>query len=354
MDKMTDKMDKMMDKMTGKIISSASIICLTVIMAIIFSGCGRHSTTLTAAEGAAITAVSGVNYRYFEDITQELMTEERRENFRAVTKVYKMDNLYAFIVNPIAYNGPITIALVINSDTDENIGIYIVDHIETPGYVRDMENPWFTGRFANKSARYFLRLSRVRAHSDRDIVAITGATVTTEGVINGVNAAFGVYKEHVLGQPAEPVPYMVRFEPGQGPQDTGRVILRAYGEILAEISLDEISQLPVAEQNITVHTTEGVNQNVYRGAFLSDVIALVDYRLIGDHNWILSVGVDSHISDIPMAYADSRVFIMYEVNGGPLPKTTGEPGALRLMVVSDVFGRRFTHNLLEVVLEISS
>jgi len=329
----------------------ALLICLIPALA----GCGGKSTVLSDAEAAAITSISGMDAAGFEDITGEALTRERAGRFPAVAKVFRNGNLYAFIVRPVAYNGPITLALVIDADSGESIGMRIVDHVETPHYVRDMESPWFVERFAGKSVREYLRVARVVAQTERDIVAITGATVTTEGVINGVNAAFGLFQEFVLGQAAEAVPLMVRFEPGvgDGPVETESLAIRAYGVVLAEVSLEDIRALPSVRRSMTIHSTAGITQHSFRGTLLSNVLDLVDPELVERYRWVLAIGVDDFISSIGMdeVRAENNVFVMYEDNDQPLPKRNGEPGAMRIVVFNDFFGQRFTNYLLEIVLE---
>jgi len=246
-------------------------------------------------------------------------------------------------------------ALVIDGGRGESIGLRIVEHVETPHYVRDMENMWFMDRFADKSVHEYLTLVRLHALADNEIVAITGATITTEGVINGVNAAFGVYQEFALGLAAAPVPYMVRFEPGEGdgPVETGSLAIRAYGVVIAEISLEDIRALPSVRRTMSIHSTAGVTQHSFRGTLLSNVLDLVDPELKEQYRWLLAIGVDDFISGIGMdeVRAENNVFIMYEDNDQPLLKRGGGPGAMRIVVINDFFGQRFTNFLLEIVLE---
>jgi len=324
-----------------------------------------QDTGLTELEGAAITSISGVDYRDFNDITRDALSGGRGEKFPSVAKVYQNGKLYAFILKPIAYNGPVTLALVIDSGISgsaiagdaiaKSLGLRIVVHSETPHYVRDMDSAWFTGRFADKSALEYLKLVRLKARSDNEIVAITGATVTTEGIVNGVNAAFGLFQEYVLGLSAEDVPYMVKFDPGEGdgPVETGSLAIRAYGVVLAEIGLDEIRALPSVRRTLSIHSTSGVTQHSFRGTLLSNVLELADPGLLEAYDWALAIGVDDYISGIRMdeIYAENAVFIMYEDNGEPLSKRNGDPGGMRIVVLDDVFGQRFTNFLLEIVLE---
>ena len=330
----------------------AAAVLLSVML--IACACGE-STSLTVDEAAAISEICGADAADFKDISREVLTKERTEKFTAVSKVYRYGELYAFIVKPVAYNGPLTIALVINGAVGESIGIRIIEHTETQHYVRDMDSSWFTGRFANKSTADYLSLVRLSARDDRDIVAITGATVTTEAVINGVNAAFGAFNEFVLGQTAGAVPYMVRFEPGhgEGPVETESITIRAYGIILAEVSLEDIRALPSVRRTMSIHSTGGVTQHSFRGTLLSNVLDFADPGIREEYSRALAVGVDDYISGISMEEikGENSVYVMYEDNDEPLLKKNGEAGAMRIVVVNDVFGQRFTNYLLEVSLE---
>ena len=339
--------------MKVRVIISIALLSCFVLMAV---GCrGRGGTALTDAEAGAVAAICGLDAASFVDISRDVLTKERASRFPAVDKVYRNGDFYAFVVSPVAYNGPVTLAIVIDGETGRSVGLRIVKHAETPHYVRDMESPWFIERFAGKTALEYLGLVRLTARSDSDIVAITGATVTTEGIINGVNAAFGVYQEFVYDMVADDVPYMVRFEPGHGdgPVETGNLSIRAYGVVLAEVPLDEIRALPSVRRSMDIHSSAGVTRHSFRGTLLSNVLDLVDPGLMGEYDRAFAIGVDDYISGVGMdeILAENSVFIMYEDNGEPLTKKNGEPGAMRIVVINDVFGQRFTNYLLEVVLE---
>jgi len=328
------------------------LLCLCLVLALF--GCGRQNTALTDAEAVAIAEISGVDASGYSDISRDILSRELTKRFPAATKVYLHEHLYAFILKPVAYNGPITLALVIDSNLEETVGLRIVEHNETQHYVRDMESIWFVDRFANKTIHEYLTLVRLHALAQHDIVAITGATVSTQGVINGVNAAFGVYRESVLGQTAEEVSYMVRFEPGQGdgPTETESLAIRTNGVVIAQVSLDDIRALPQVKRTISIHSTAGVSQHSFRGTLLSNILNFVDPGLFDQYQGVLAIGVDEYISDINMdeVIAENNVFVMYEDNDEPLPKKNGEPGSMRIVVINDVFGQRFTNYLLEIVL----
>ena len=336
-------------------IKSINAIILIICFAGGLFGCSGRTTSLTEAESAAITEICGEDAAGFTDISREVMTKERAGKFPAVSKVYRHDDLLAFIVKPVGYNGPITIALVIDGVSEKSVGVRIVEHVETPHYVRDMDSAWFVQRFAEKNVNEYLMLVRLEARSEREIIAITGATVTTEAVINGVNAAFGIYQEFMQGKTADDVPYMVRFEPGQGdgPVETGSLAIRVYGVVIAEISIDDIRALPSVKRTMSIHSTAGVSQHSYRGTLLSNVLEFADPELLEQYDRVLAVGADDYISGISMdeVRGENNVYIMYEDNDQPLLKKNGEAGGMRIVVINDVFGQRFTNYLLEIILE---
>lgn len=332
-------------------------LLLILVLAALLSACGEPPEP-TEAELAALSEIFDQDYsaQDFAIITEKVMTDERQGKFEAVRKVFTTpEGDYAFISKPVAYNGPITLALGIDKDSGSTIGMRIVEHMETEHYVRDMDNSWFTDRFAGKSTDSYLELAHLEANRGNEIIIITGATVTTEGITNGVNACMGVYREYELGQEAEAVPYMVRFEKeeGKGPEETGSIAVRAYGVILGEVSLEEIREMPSVKRTMSIHSTSGTTNHSFRGTLLSNVIAAVDPNLLTTYEWVRPVGVDDYLSDISMdeVLAENAVYIMYEDNGEPLETKNGEPGALRVVVLDDVFGQRFTNYMIEIVLE---
>ncbi|GAB1476097.1 hypothetical protein MASR2M70_09290 [Bacillota bacterium] len=312
----------------------------------------------SAAELSALNDIIGVNYTAedYHIVTGELLTGARKEKFKAVNKIFLTPSGdYAFISKPVAYNGPISIALVIGGRSGDTLGLRIVEHMETEHYVRDMYNSWFTDRFSGKDAESYLRTVKLDTRSDDEIVIITGATVTTDGIVNGVDACMGVYQEAFMEKEAEPVPYMVRFEreAGEGPEETESVAIRAYGTVLGEVPLEEIRKMPSVKRTLSIHSTAGTTKHNFRGTLLSNVIAACDPELLAEYQMVQPVGVDDYLSNISMeeVLAENKVYLMYEDNGEPLIKKNGEPDAMRVVVLDDIFGQRFTNYLIEIVLE---
>ncbi|HCF50615.1 MAG TPA: hypothetical protein DER60_10050 [Syntrophomonas sp.] len=332
-------------------------LLLVLMAAAALLGCGESSQP-TAEELKAVNEIFTQDYTAGDltVITDEFMTADRKDKFQAVKKVFTTpEGDYAFICKPVAYNGPITLAIGIDKDSDKTTGMRIVSHMETEHYVRDMNNSWFTQRFADKSSQDYLQLVHLEAKRDNEIIIITGATVTTEAIANGVNACMGIFREAVLGQSAEAVPYMVKFEKSdaEGPEENGKLAVRSYGTILGEVTLEQIREMPSVKRTMMIHSTSGTTSHSFRGTLLSNVIAIVDPGLLTGCEMVQPVGVDDYMSNISMdeVLKENAVYVMYEDNGEPLKTKDGKPGAMRVVVLDDVFGQRFTNYMIEIVVE---
>ena len=331
---------------------------LLLLLAVVFlAGCGEKRS-LTEAELAAFNEIFRQNYeaRDFAVLTKEAIAGERRNKFEAVKKVFTTPSGdYVFISKPVAHNGPINLAVGIDRETETILGMRIVEHVETEHYVRDMASKWFTERFQGRSTSAYLELVHLEAAKDNEIIIITGATVTTEAIINGVNACMGIFREVALGEVADAVPYMVKFEraEGEGPEETGTLAIRSYGVVLGEVTLAEIREMPSVKRTMSIRSTSGTTTHSFRGTLLANVIAAVDPELLTTNKWVQPVGVDDYTSSISMdeVLAENAVYLMYEDNGEPLATKNGEPGAMRVIVLDDVFGQRFTNYMIEIVLE---
>ena len=247
-----------------------------VILLVVFAGAflflnGRESPEPSEAELSASRYLRGLlytgglyhYYRRADDTVEAGKVQSCKENIP-----YSVRRLWLFR-KPVAYNDRCHWSL---ASTEKQIShlVFTVEHMETE-HCQDMNNSWFTDRFAGKTAENYLKTVKLDSRSDDEVVIITGATVTTDGIVNGVNACMGVYQEAFLGRQAEPVPYMVRFEreEGDGPEETGSVAIRAYGVVLGEVTLEEIQKMPSVKRTLSIHSTAGTTNHSFRGTPLS-------------------------------------------------------------------------------------
>ena len=68
-------------------------------------------------------------------------------------------------------------------------GIKILSQAETPGLGANCANTWFAERYMGKSAAEDLAVVKVETTDPGEVQAITAATITSNGVTAGVNAA---------------------------------------------------------------------------------------------------------------------------------------------------------------------
>lgn len=334
-----------------------------LIIAMILSflaGCGSEPEGLTQEKVDVFCKIFNKEYtaESFTNRTEELLTKERQDKFEAVKEIYETeDGNFAFIVKPVAYNGPIDLAVGVEGKSHTTAGMRIIKHMETDHYVRDFEDDWFVGRFAGKKVDTYLEAVHLEQQKENEVVIITGATVTTQGVVNGVNAVMGIYTEAILGRSAEAVEYMVKEigepEKEEGFKETGTLKIRAEGRILGEIGLDEIMDMPSVERKMSVRSSQGETIHQFKGTLLFNILDAIDPALKDTYEWVEAIGVDDYISDLSMEEVrmENGVYLMYEDKGEPLETKEGDPGAMRVVVLDDTYGQRFTNYMIELILK---
>ncbi len=104
---------------------------------------------------------------------------------------------YCITVVPKGYAGPIEIVVGVTKDGALR-AIRILNQSETPGLGAKAPAPAFSGQFADKSVE---RLTIVKAppSAPDQIQAISGATITSNAVTSGVNAALEYWNTHLRG-----------------------------------------------------------------------------------------------------------------------------------------------------------
>ena len=113
-----------------------------------------------------------------------------------VSVVYKGENGYAVQVAPVGFNGAIT--MMVGVDFDGNIlGISVISQTETAGLgavcaEKTSKGEDFRNQYVGKSGEITVIKSGTPA--DNEIVAISGATISSKAVTTGINAALACVK----------------------------------------------------------------------------------------------------------------------------------------------------------------
>ncbi|MBT9151738.1 MAG: Electron transport complex subunit RsxG [candidate division WS2 bacterium] len=107
--------------------------------------------------------------------------------------------LFQIIYTP-GYKDHITILAEFNLLEDRLEGIKILEHHETYNYGGYAVEDWFLARFKGKAVDKDLKIVKLAAMESEEIVSITGATITTVGIVEGVNQGFVAYRNYKEGK----------------------------------------------------------------------------------------------------------------------------------------------------------
>nr|WP_300002807.1 FMN-binding protein [Tissierella sp.] len=135
----------------------------------------------------------------FEEIDEVLLTNIKGKFAPIVDGqiVYKNAEAigYSFKTESSGYgDNPIVAITGINSD-GTIAGINVVTNSETPGFGKAIEEPFFQDTFKGKSTESDL-IPVDEPSAENEILLITGSTISTDGILSGVNAARAVYREN--------------------------------------------------------------------------------------------------------------------------------------------------------------
>lgn len=100
---------------------------------------------------------------------------------------------YTIKTNPSGYGGPVEVMIGISMDNVIS-GVSIGNHQETPGLGAKASEE-FKDQYNGKSTQKDLEVIKSGEPKDSEILAISGATITSKAVTNGVNSAMKLFNE---------------------------------------------------------------------------------------------------------------------------------------------------------------
>lgn len=179
-----------MKEVLGKVIP-LFVVCLLASAGLAFTYSATHERILLEQrreqrEAAAKAVPQATDFEELENLA------ETRQKFKELDLVFKASKDgelvgYAIQVLPRGFGGPIR--LIVGVDVKGKvIGVQVVEHLETPGLGGEIEKDYFKGQFKGKTSQDALKVGE-------DIEAITGATISSRGVTEGVKTALMVYKD---------------------------------------------------------------------------------------------------------------------------------------------------------------
>lgn len=140
---------------------------------------------------------------HFEEVEQQQIIDIEKklgfEDLEIISEVFKCivdDEVsgYTFKVLPKGYGGEMNILVGISVE-GEITGLKVVGHSETPGLGAKATEESFQNQFAGMSTSTPLTVIKSGTAGDSEVQAITGSTITTQAVTDGVNAALKVFNE---------------------------------------------------------------------------------------------------------------------------------------------------------------
>lgn len=133
----------------------------------------------------------------------------------------------------------------------------------------------------------------------------------------------------------------------------GQLRIKADNVVIGEITVEEIEKLPVVNKKMVINSTSGLTKHKFTCTPLLEVFNHIDPQIVKEYKRVITKGVDNYTSGVDMeeVLQKNNVLLVYEDNGMPLKSKTGSQGTMRIVIVNDLYGQRFTNYLVELQLE---
>ncbi len=249
-------------------------------------------------------------------------------NFPGLERAYRVDGVVkAYVTTCIGYNGAIDVLVAFNEENDEILGVEILDHKETERYAIYIEENWFLDRFKNMLANKYLNLVVLEKENPEDIVQITGATVSSQAVINAINSAIGAYQYSIYGAEMEGVADVIPQE--MWDKDTNSFAIN-WEKGSVRIDTDKIREFDQIEMDVILINTTGTETKMrVKGPALRDVLREEGLDL-NDYEGVGLTGRDGYYTMVDREKLEANdVILVWEVDGKPL-KDNEKPVRLAL------------------------
>jgi len=176
-----------MQKTENPIILAVILCAITGVIALLLSLANNITKDITAknAEKEAQDAMRSVLHaESYEEV------EYKDENVKKVFIGKSKNNIVGYCINVTSQGFGGEIDMMVGIDTENKIkGIKIISLSETPGLGSKVNSTNFTRQFEGKSAENEVSVIKSGTPKENEIVAVSGATVSSKAVKDGVNHA---------------------------------------------------------------------------------------------------------------------------------------------------------------------
>lgn len=195
-----------------------------------------------------------------------------QENFPAIEKVYSIDGLPgAFITTGTGYVGTIKALVVMDNKQKKTSGIRILEQGDTPDYADPIMESWFTDRFKGLELLQYLKLVVLDPEKTTDIVQVTGASVSSQAVINNVNSAIGAWNYLTAGVKKDPVKNAISQEMWEKDENSFLISWPENNSI--RINVENLKEYQQVTTDTILQKTTGTKTNIIAsGPLLKDVL----------------------------------------------------------------------------------
>lgn len=195
-----------------------------------------------------------------------------QDNFPAIEKVYSIDDTpAAFIASGTGYEGVIKTLVVMDNDKKQIAGIHILEQGDTPDYADPIMENWFTDRFKNLGLFEYLNRVVLDPEKPTDIVQVTGASVSSQAVINNVNSAIGAWNYLVNNKTLDPVDNFISQEMWQKDENSFMISWPENNSI--RVNIEDLKTYPQVTTETILQRTTGVKIPIKaEGPLLKDIL----------------------------------------------------------------------------------
>ncbi len=176
------------------------------------------------------------------------------------------------------FAGPIDITITVDDGgAITAIAIGGDQFAETPGYGAKAKEPAFTDQFIGKSGKLTMKV---------DVDAVSGATITSTAVVNGVNEALAALRGEAVATP-EPAPEPTPMPEGR----TAKAVKEGFeGPIEAVVIVDDEGKIVgiTIGENASFSETQGIGTKVREPAFTDQFIGKTGPFEIGKNIDVIS------------------------------------------------------------------
>lgn len=269
-----------------------------------------------------------------------------KESYPAIEKIYNVGDTHtAFIASGTGYEGIIKTLVVVSNDMQKIAGVRILEQGDTPLYADGIKECWFIDRFNALGLTEYLNKVVIDPQKPSDIVQVTGASISSQAVLNNINSVIGAWNYLFKKETMDPVDNFISQEMWQKDENSFELVWSEKDSI--RITVDDLEKYKKVSTETILAKTNGVKEDIKaNGVLLWDI--LKDKNIdISEYEALGITGRDNYYSMISKDIIENRDIILSNfVNGEEIPR---EEKPVRI-VLPDEMGPYWVKNVTRIEL----